>query len=175
MVARLSEGRPRYGSYAATCVRAGAVGDGARTRFLELAEADAAAYGSFAAALKLPRDTEEAAAARQHALRSAAREATEIPLEILRACRPVAAELEALAGRSNTNASSDLIVGSLLVDAAARGAAANVMINLPSVGDGDFEGRALNEVTEALALIEDLAAQVREVVGRGKLREPEEA
>ena len=33
----------------------------------------------------------------------------------------------------------------------------------------------MREVTEALALIEDLAAEVRLVVGSGELREPEDA
>ena len=62
-----------------------------------------------------------------------------------------------------------------MTDAAARGAAANVFINLPSIGDPTFEDHAMSEVTEALALIEDLAAQVRLVVGKGELREPEDA
>ena len=175
MVASLSAGRPKYAPYTSTLERAGAVGDDTRRRLLELADKDSRAYDGFAAAMKLPRQTPSEIAERQAAIQAAARAATEVPMAIVQVCRTVAAELESLAGRSNTNASSDLLVGALLTDAAARGAAANVFINLPSVGDPEFEDHALREVTTALALIEDLAAQVRLVVGSGELREPEDA
>jgi formiminotetrahydrofolate cyclodeaminase len=175
MVASLSSGRPKYASYAATLERAAAVGDDQRVRFLKLADDDASAYDGFAAAMKMPRETPGEVAERQSALQTAARAATVVPMEMVQACRTVVAELESLAGRSNLNASSDLVVAALLIDAAARGAAANVFINLPSVGDPDFEDRAMREVTDALALIEDLASEVRLVVGSGELRDPEDA
>jgi methenyltetrahydrofolate cyclohydrolase len=175
MVARLSTGRPKYAPYAASLERAAAVGVDMRARFLDLADQDARAYDGFAVAMKLPRETPEEVAERTAAIQAAARDATEVPLEVVRACRTVGAELESLAGRSNLNASSDLVVGALLAEAAARGAAANVFINLPSVGDTDFEDRALREVSDALALIEDFAAEVKLVVGKGELREPEDA
>jgi methenyltetrahydrofolate cyclohydrolase len=175
MVARLSTGRPKYAPYAASLERAAAVGVDMRARFLDLADQDARAYDGFAVAMKLPRQTPQEAAERTAAIQAAARAATEVPLEVVRACRTVGAELESLAGRSNLNASSDLVVGALLAEAAARGAAANVFINLPSVGDTDFEDRALREVSDALALIEDFAAEVKLVVGKGELREPEDA
>ena len=175
MVASLSAGRPKYAPYVSTLERAGAVGDDTRRRLLELADEDSRAYDGFAAAMKLPRETPVEIAERQAAIRAAARAATDAPMEVVQVCRTVAAELESLAGRSNMNASSDLLVGALLTDAAARGAAANVFINLPSVGDPEFEDHALREVTTALALIEDLAAQVRLVVGSGELRDPEDA
>lgn len=173
MVASLSAGRPKYAPFAATLERAAAVGNDARRRLLELADEDSEAYDAFARAMKLPRETPGEVGVRQEAMRAAARAATEVPLEVVRVCRTVVAELESLAGRSNLNAASDLVVGALLTDAAARGAAANVYINLPSVGDPEFEDRALLEVTGALSLIEDLAAEVRLVVGSGSLRDPE--
>jgi len=175
MVSRLSVGRPKYATYAATFERADSVGEDARARLLALADDDARAYDAFAAAMKRPRETADEQAERRVAIQAAARAATEVPLEIVRVCRTVVAELESLAGRSNLNASSDLVVGALLTDAAARGAAANVFVNLPSVGDAEFEDRTMREVTEALALIEDLAAEVRLVVGSGELRHPEDA
>jgi formiminotetrahydrofolate cyclodeaminase len=173
MVAALSRGRSTYEPYVTTLERAGAVGDDARDRFLALADADSAAYDGFTAARKLPRVTPPEAAARQAAMHMAAREATEVPLQIIRTARLVAIELEALSGRCNQNCASDLLVGSLLVEAAARGASANVQVNLRFIGDPDYEAAAIAESSESLALIEDLTAQVREMVGGGRLREPE--
>src|SRR5204862_431436 len=80
MVASLSVGRPKYAAHAAVHERASAEGTRLAGRFLEIADEDAAAYGGFAAAMKLPRETDEERAARTRSLRSAARSAAEVPL-----------------------------------------------------------------------------------------------
>jgi formiminotetrahydrofolate cyclodeaminase len=146
-----------------------------RHRFLRLADADAEAYSALVTAMRLPRDSDAERAARSERIRAAARVAAEVPLEVVRSCEDLAAEIEHLAGRSNINAASDLAVGGWLTDAAAHGAAQNVLVNVPSVEDGEWEGRATVELDQRLDAIERLTALTREVVGRGTLRDPEAA
>ena len=81
---------------------------------------------------------------------------------------------EALAGRSNVNAASDVLVAALLGEAAARGAADNVRINLPSTGDDDYSATMDRQLDEALHDISALASQTREIVLSGRARDPED-
>jgi glutamate formiminotransferase/formiminotetrahydrofolate cyclodeaminase len=172
MVAVLSEDRPKYAAHAATHARIGDEGRRLAARFLEIADEDSAAYGVFAAAMKLPRETDEERAARSAAIRAAAVIAADVPLACVHSCRDLVAAAEALAGRSNANASSDLVVASLLAEAAAKGAAANVRINMPSIGDEAVSARLEAELQRLLTDISSLADLVRSVVALGEARDP---
>lgn len=173
MVSRLSTDRPKYAHYAATHARALAVAEDARRRLLNLADDDATAFAAFAAARKMSRETEAEQERREAATHEAARQASDIPLAVVRHCVAILESVEAMAGRSNLNASSDLEVAARLAGAAARGAAANVMINLPSVGDDRYAGATRLDVTELLESVDRLTAQVAQTVAAGSLREPE--
>jgi formiminotetrahydrofolate cyclodeaminase len=172
MVASLSIGRPKYAAHERLHGRAIERGRALADRFLELADEDADAYAAFSRAMKLPRDTTEEQAARTVALRKAARAAAEVPMVIVAACVELVALAEALVGRSNVNASSDLNVAAMLGEAAARGAAENVIVNLPAVGDDAYAGAATTRVKLLLDDIETMAAMIHEAVLRGDVREP---
>ncbi len=173
MVAGLSTGRPKYAVYEATLGRAAAAGHELSAEFLRIADADARAYSGYAAALKLPRESEEDQATRRAAIQSAARVASDAPMECVAACLRLAIAAEALAGRSNVNASSDVLVAALLAEAGARGAAENVRINLPATGDDLYGDAMLRSLDGTLYDIAALTAQIREMVLSGQVREPE--
>jgi formiminotetrahydrofolate cyclodeaminase len=157
MVAALSRGKPKYEAYETTLARCQAVGQELAAEFLRLADLDATAYAGYSAALKLPRETEAQQEARRTAIQNAV----------------VAAE--ALAGRSNVNAASDVLVAALLGEAAARGAAENVLINLPSTGDESYSESMRWQVDALLHEVAAGAARTREFVLSGQSRDPEEA
>jgi len=172
MVATLSEGRPKYAEHEALLAEAKAAGHELANRLLDLADEDAQAFAGFGVAMKLPRDTDEEKAARTQALQAAALAATEAPFKTVQACLEVAAMAEAMAGRSNKNASSDLEVAGLMSVASARAAAANVFVNLPSIGD-EALARDLLARTEAIVDdVERLSSRTREVVRNGEARPP---
>ena len=172
MVAALSADRPRYAEHAATHAEAGARGRELVGRFLTLADRDSDAYAGFAAALKLPKDSEAEREMRAAALHAAARVAAEVPLACVEACLELVDAADMLAGRSNANAASDLNVASLLGEAAAQGAAANVLVNLPSVGDDVFATEMAGRVDRLITEVALTARRIREVVAAGVARPP---
>ena len=172
MVASLSLGRPKYAEHEALLAEAKATALGLADRFLALGDEDAAAYGAFGAAMKMPRETDEEKAARAAAIRVAARAASDVPFRTVEACLAFVALSEALAGRSNKNASSDLEVSSLMAVAAAHAAAANVYVNLPAIGDEEAAQELLARTESLVDEVDRLADHTREVVRGGETREP---
>lgn len=172
MVAALSAGRPRYAAHAALYERAAETGGRLADRFLDLADRDAEAYAAVAAAMKLPRDSDDDRSARAAQIRATARTASEVPLETVEACLELVSMAESLAGRSNPNASSDLNVAALLGVAAAKGAAENVLVNLPMIGDDRTAAEMTSRVVGLLRNVEDQAAAVHATVRSGVGRDP---
>jgi formiminotetrahydrofolate cyclodeaminase len=172
MVAGLSQGRMRWAEHASLHAETAETGRRLASRLLDLADADAAAYAEFAAALKLPKETEDEKEARRGAMRAAARQASDVPMETLEACLALVVAAESLAGRCNANAASDIGVAALLGEAAAHGAAANVLVNLPSVGDETYTTEMTARVKRVVDDIEQLAASAHETIGGGHDREP---
>jgi formiminotetrahydrofolate cyclodeaminase len=173
MVVALSLGKPKYAGYDDTLRSADAIATRAQERLLALADEDAAAYSRLSAAFKMPRETAEDQAKRQAAIRSGARDAALAPFRVLQEAHDVLAAAESVAGRSNINARSDTSTAASLAEAAARGAAANVLINLSLTGDEGFNGETSASVVVLLERVEELSDRAREASATEELRDPE--
>lgn len=172
MVASLSDGPAASAAHAATRATGGAAGRDLAARFLALADEDAAAFAGFGAAMQLSRTTDEERRVREAAIRDAARAAADVPLACLAACLELVWAGESLAGRSNPNLASDLGVASHFVEAAAQGAATNVRVNLPLVGDAPWEATTAKRAETLLAGIKLVGGSIRYVIESGVTRRP---
>jgi len=170
MVATLSQGRAKYADHAALHEHAAPVARRYSDEFLALADEDAEAYAACAIALKLPREAFADKELRDRQVRETARVAAEVPLRVVEKCHDVLLLAEALAGRSNVNASSDLRVAALLLQAAGHGAAENVLVNLPLVGTNEWTQATEERVRELLDDLVELASDVHDLVSSGERR-----
>lgn len=158
MVTGLTVGRKKYAAVEAEMKELGLRASHLVRRLSQLKDEDAAAYAGVSEAYKLPKETPEQAATRDAAIQVALVKAAEVPLETARWCGEVAALAAICAEKGNTNAASDAGVAALLAEAACRGAAYNVRINVVAMADRRL-GQPLAE--EAARLVEACAASAK--------------
>ncbi|HEX7122382.1 MAG TPA: glutamate formimidoyltransferase [Gemmatimonadaceae bacterium] len=161
MVAGLTVGRKKYAAVDAEMRALSIQAAELVTQLSELVKRDADAYARVTAAYKLPKEPEDAAARRAAAIDDALVGAAEVPLETAKACVAVAALAAAAAERGNVNAVSDAGVAALLAEAACRGAAYNVRINVTAMGD---RSRGEPLAREAAALVRQASEHARRAV-----------
>jgi methenyltetrahydrofolate cyclohydrolase len=164
MVLALTGGRPGDPDDDALAALRGEAA-GWQSELLELVQLDAAAYDAVVTARRLPRTTEREAESRRVQVASATREATRIPLEIVRRAARVLELAERVAAIGNRNAISDVGVAALLAAAAIRGAALNVRINLPYLpGDEPLRDEAAVELDRVLPPVEEREGAIRSAI-----------
>lgn len=117
--------------------------DTMRTTMLELADADAQAYGRYSEILALP----EGAPGRA-GLDDAASAVIDVPMRVLAACEDMMALYKDLAGISNRMLRSDLAIAAILTEATARASVQNVVINLPLI-EGTEREAAVRAASDA--------------------------
>jgi glutamate formiminotransferase/formiminotetrahydrofolate cyclodeaminase len=101
-------------------------------------------------AIALPRDTEAERLARTSALEQATKNAVAVPLRIAQNAMEVLELLNELTEIGNPSAFADLATGAQLAMTAMRGAAYNVLANLLTINDDDFNRRQRAEVTDLI-------------------------
>lgn len=121
-----------------------------RSDFLRLVDDDSAVYARVAEAMKLPRDTDAEKEARTERLQASLLAAARVPLELAKTSRRLLEGCERGLARSPAAAVSDIGVAALMAEAALRGAAMNVMINLASLKDRAQVKAMSEDLDEAL-------------------------
>lgn len=115
-----------------------------RADFLRLVDDDSAVFTTVSEAMGMPKTTDEEKAARRERLQAALLAASRVPLEVAKTGRRLLDACERGLETATPATISDLGVGALMAEAAIRGAALNVMINLASIRDAG-QVKALSE------------------------------
>ena len=122
-----------------------------RTMAEELSAAidrDAESYESVMAAFKMPQGAAEETARRESAIQTATKEAAEVPLQVAQKATLLNKKLLQLESIAAASMKSDLQVARLMAVAAAKGALANVEINLDSLKDAGYVETIKGKVAE---------------------------
>lgn len=138
--------------------------DQLRADLLRLVDEDAAAFANVAAAMRLPRTTEEEKRDRRERMQVALLEAARVPLETASVSRSVLAWCDHGTGIATDAAVSDIGVAALLAHAALEGAALNVRINLASIKDAEHVAALTADLSRALDGAEEQRQRVLDAV-----------
>jgi formiminotetrahydrofolate cyclodeaminase len=166
MVCNVSFGKKGYEAAEPELREVCAQSEALRSRLTGMVAGDISAFGELMAAYKLPKDTDEEKQRRSLAIQASLKRATEFPLACARDCAEVIRLSRRAAEHGYLGVISDAGVGVSAAYAAARSAALNVYINVPSLKDRAFAERALAELdgimTSCTAESEAVYALVRE-------------
>ena len=166
MVANLTIGKEKFAQQEPEVKALLEEAEEVRQRLLGLVEDDADVFNSFMSCYKLPKATEEEKAARTAAIRSAAKEAAEVPLAIARASYKVLTLAERLVRIGNPGVITDGACSALLARAALRCAEYNVRINLGLTEDEAYNQSVQEELNNLLKTAEELELEALAVTDR---------
>ena len=160
MVAALTLGKEKYREYEAQAAALQDNGNKLKARFLELIDADTAAFNEVSAAYKLPKQTAEEKAIRQEAIEQSLKKATQTPFDMMKTTLECLQVVASAVGKTNGSAASDLGVAAHSLRAAAEGAWLNVLINLGGIKDEAFVAQYKDAGGKLLAEVDKLASTV---------------
>jgi glutamate formiminotransferase/formiminotetrahydrofolate cyclodeaminase len=161
MVGLLSHGRRKFESVEGVMRKHVPPVYEAMQRLVPMIDADTEAFGDYMDALGMPKDTDDARAARHSAMQVGLQKAVEVPLGTMRIADACWDSMIALAAHINIAMRSDLEVGARALETGIWGCCRNVLINLNDIEDDAFCERTKRE---AEALAERAAGKAREVL-----------
>ena len=160
MVGELTVGKKKYANVEEEIQSLMARAQALRIRFLELVDADAAAFAPLAKAYGIPKEDPNRAQIMEEALKTAC----SVPMDIMRACAEASDIIEEFAAKGSRLAVSDAGCGAILCKAAMQAAALNVFINTKSMKDLSCKAALEKEADALLTKYTDLGDTIYESV-----------
>ena len=160
MVGELTVGKKKYADVEEEIQSLLARAQALRIRFLELVDADAAAFAPLAKAYGIPKEDPNRAQIMEEALKTAC----SVPMDIMRACAEAIDIIEEFAAKGSRLAVSDAGCGAILCKAAMQAAALNVFINTKSMKDLSCKAALEEEADALLTKYTDLGDTIYESV-----------
>lgn len=168
MVTELTIGKKKYAEFEEIVKQRQAEAARLQDAFIIAIDEDTEAFNKVSAVFTMPKDTEEEKAARKEAMQHALEGATKTPFKMMEIATEALKVTEALIGKSNTNAASDLGVAALNLKSALQGAWLNVLINLSGVKDEDFvkhyRKNGLELLAEGSKLADHIYTEIEKIV-----------
>ena len=165
MVCNLTIGKKKYADVESDLKKVRMESEKLRAKFTQLIDEDTLAFNKVMEAYALPKESEAQKTLRGAAIAAATKEATLVPLEVMKHCIDAMALAQQVASSGNANSVSDAGVSALMLHAACEGAALNVRINLGGLADSDFVGWKSDEVESLLKTSKMMMDETMEMVG----------
>ncbi len=135
MVANLTVGKKKYLDVEAEIISLRTKTEELRKTFTVIIDQDTDAFNKVMEAFGLPKESDDQKALRSAAIQEATKEATLVPLRVMKLVVDALALTKVVADKGNANSASDAGVAALMLHAGAESAALNVYINLNGIND----------------------------------------
>ncbi len=154
MVAALTHEKKGFRSVQKEMEEIGTMAQNLKDRLLALVDEDTQAFNRVMEANRLPAGSSKEKKRKQQEIQLANQSAVEVPLEVISASLKILDLADQLVERGNPNSLSDAGVAAEVALAAVRGAAMNVLINLPSMESESYRRDKESAVRELISQAE---------------------
>ena len=164
MVANLTYGRKGYNRAKKLMKNVSLLSQNLKDEFLDLIEKDTDAFNRVMDSFRMPKKTDEDKKLREEAIEDATKEATLIPLEVMKKTVEILDLAEKAERRGNQNSVSDAGVAAIMANAACESAYLNVIINLGNIKDDEFKKSVKDEEEKILKKVKTGTKRVKNKV-----------
>jgi len=164
MVCRLTIGKKNYEGVQDEMLATLGQADELRAKLNGLIDRDTEPFNLDMKAFTLPKTSDDEKRIRSEAIQTATKQATLVPLEVMKLCEQAMGIAATAAERGNVNSITDAGVAGLILKAGCEGAALNVQINLATLKDKTFVDETSTLVSALLTNVEAVSDRIRQRV-----------